>query len=98
MPQAVAVRETRLATSGIETSRSCDISSRKGARVVPLEVAANDPRQAAPISAQGRPRDEETLMRRCYDRNGDDLHRPDGYMSHVRPELARGKSFRGNER
>ena len=30
------------------------MSSRKGARVVPLEVAANEPRQAAPIRAQGR--------------------------------------------
>ena len=54
MPQAVAVSDTRLATSGMLTSRSRAMSSRKGARVVPLEVAAKEPRQAAPIRAQGK--------------------------------------------
>src|SRR5476649_929831 len=53
MPHAVAVIDTRLATSGMLTSRSCAITSRKGARVVPLEEAANEPRQAAPIRAHG---------------------------------------------
>ena len=57
MPQAVDVSDTRLATSGMLTSRSCAMSSRKGARVVPLEVAAKEPRQAAPIRAQGRAAD-----------------------------------------
>src|SRR5471030_2897765 len=54
MPHAVAVIDTRLATSGMLTSRSCAITSRKGARVVPLEEAANEPRQAAPIRAHGK--------------------------------------------
>jgi hypothetical protein len=54
---AVAVIDTRLATSGMLTPRSCAISSRKGARVVPLEVAAKEPRQAAPIRAQGSARE-----------------------------------------
>ena len=70
MPQAVAVSETRLATSGMATSRSCAMSSRKGARVVPLEVAAKEPRQAAPISAQGstagRSREDLELIRRPF--------------------------------
>ena len=64
MPQAVAVIDTRLATSGMPTSRSWDISSRKGARVVPLEVAANEPRQAAPISAHGMNWREVTVQKR----------------------------------
>ena len=53
-PHDMDVRDTRLATIGMLTSRSCAMSSRKGARVVPLEVAANEPRQAAPIRAHGR--------------------------------------------
>ena len=53
-PHAVAVSDMRLATSGMLTERSRAMSIRKGARVVPLEVQANMPRQAAPIRAQGR--------------------------------------------
>ena len=52
-PHDMDVSDTRLATSGMLTSRSGAMSSRKGARVVPLEVAANEPRQAAPIRAHG---------------------------------------------
>src|SRR5262245_36440936 len=57
MPQVIEVIDTRLATSGMLTSRSFAIDSRNGARVVPLEVAAKEPRQAAPIRAQGRARE-----------------------------------------
>src|SRR5262249_19982897 len=53
-PQVIEVSDTRLATSARLTSKSAAMSSRKGARVVPLEVAAKEPRQAAPISAHGR--------------------------------------------
>ena len=53
-PHAVAVREMRLATSAMLTERSRPMSIRKGARVVPLEVQANMPSEAAPIRAQGR--------------------------------------------
>src|SRR5690242_950224 len=65
MPQVTDVAETRLATSGMLTSRSCAIESRNGARVVPLEVAAKEPRQAAPIKAQGSAREaaEEIMSR-----------------------------------
>src|SRR5690349_7974329 len=52
-PHEVAVKDTRLATSPTLTPRSWLISIRNGARVVPLEVAAKDPRQAAPIRAHG---------------------------------------------
>jgi len=62
MPQVIEVIDTRLATSGIETSRSCAIDSRKGARVVPLEVAAKEPRQAAPIRAHGSTREAEAVV------------------------------------
>ena len=46
------VSETRLATSGIDTSRSRAISSSSGARVVPLQDAAKEARQAAAINAE----------------------------------------------
>src|SRR5258707_14881093 len=52
-PQEIEVIDTRLATSGMLTSRSCAIDSRNGARVVPLEVAAKEPRPAAPTRSQG---------------------------------------------
>ena len=52
-PQVIDVSDTRLATSGMVTSRSRAMSSRKGARVVPLDDAANEPKQAAAISAHG---------------------------------------------
>src|SRR3990167_7256460 len=61
-PQETDVSDTRLATSCMETSRSRAISSRNGARVVPLEVVANEPRQAAPIRAQGRPRETAVIL------------------------------------
>src|SRR5258708_26327548 len=57
-PQVIEVIDTRLATSGMLTSRSCAIDRRNGARVVPLDVAAKEPRQAAPIKAQGSGRGE----------------------------------------
>jgi hypothetical protein len=53
IPHAVAVSDTRLATIGIGTPSSWLISSRKGARVVPLELAAKQPRHEAAINAQG---------------------------------------------
>src|SRR6266851_4623423 len=59
MPQAVAVSDTRLATTGMLTSRSRAMSSRNGARVVPLEVAAKEPRQAPPIDRGIEQVDEE---------------------------------------
>src|SRR5262249_9784303 len=53
-PQVTEVSDTRLATSARLTSRSDAMSSRKGARVVPLELAAKEPRLAAASSAQGK--------------------------------------------
>ena len=53
MPHEVAVKDTRFATRPTLTPRSWLISIRNGARVVPLDVAAKDPRQAAPIRAHG---------------------------------------------
>src|SRR3954447_20751131 len=52
-PQATEGSAIRLATSGRLVARSRAMSIRKGARVVPLEEAANIPRQAAASSAQG---------------------------------------------
>ena len=52
-PQATEVIAIRLATSASEVSRSRAMSSRKGARVVPEQEAANMPRQQATSSAQG---------------------------------------------
>ena len=46
-PQATEVIAIRFATSGRLVSRSRAMSMRKGARVLPLEEAANMPRQAA---------------------------------------------------
>ena len=52
-PHATEVIAIRLATSGRLVRRSRAMSRGKGARVVPLEDAANMPRQAAASSAQG---------------------------------------------
>ena len=52
-PHEMEVRETRLATSGIDTSRSRAISSSSGARVVPLHDAEKEARHAAAINAHG---------------------------------------------
>src|SRR5438045_2634584 len=52
-PQAPEVSAIRLATSGRLVARSRAMSIRKGARVEPLEEAANMPRQAAASSAVG---------------------------------------------
>src|SRR5258708_35780965 len=61
-PHVIEVIDTRLATSGMLTSRSWAIEIRNGARVVPLEVAAKEPRQAAPIRAQGSAREAESVV------------------------------------
>ena len=53
MPQEIEVIATRLATSGRLVARSRAMSIRNGARVVPLQEAANIPRQAAASSGQG---------------------------------------------
>src|SRR5260370_10354714 len=52
-PQATEVIAMRLATSGRLVVRSRAMSIRNGARVVPLQDAANMPRQASASSAQG---------------------------------------------
>ena len=59
IPQAIEVIATRLATSGTLTRRSCAISIRNGARVVPLAAAVNIASEAAASNAHGIPPDRD---------------------------------------
>ena len=51
--QDVAITPNKFATAGKDTCKSWAISGRKGARVLPVLVAANMPRQEAATMAQG---------------------------------------------
>jgi 2-methylisocitrate lyase-like PEP mutase family enzyme len=53
IPQAIEVIATRFATNGRLVRRSLAMAKRNGARVVPLQAAANIPRHAAASSGQG---------------------------------------------